>query len=218
MKRLLPFHPRNIRFYQIAFISRSNSIIYSGQTINNERLEFLGDAIINTIISEYLYRQYPEKNEGELTKIRARVVNGEYLNRIALELNLDRYVQYTFQSENQRKHIFGDVFEAFIGAIFMDQGYNRTRQYFQNILLKKHIHLNQLVLNDTDYKSLMIEWGQKNHQKLYFVTTENKSASDMNIFHSFLEMNQTILGEGSGHSKKEAEQKAAESAYIELQR
>ncbi len=216
MKRLLPYSPRDIRLYEIAFITRSNSVPLSGQYINNERLEFLGDTVISTIVSDYLYRLYPDKNEGELTKLRARIVNGDFLNQMALKLHLDQLVQYTYYSENQYKHIFGDVFEAFIGALFLDQGYERTSQYFKKVLFKKFIHLNLILRTDSDFKSLMLEWAQKNHRKLIFVTTESKNSKGSKIFRSLLETNQDILGDGTGYSKKEAEQHAAQKAYEDI--
>lgn len=216
IKKLLPFPPRNITLYQIAFITRSQSLPSSGKIINNERLEFLGDTVINTIISEHLYRLFPEKNEGELSKFRSRIVNGSSLNDIALKLKLDQLVQYTFHSENQYKHIFGDVFEAFIGALFLDHGYKKTQQYFHQILFKKYIDLPDILKTETDFKSMMLNWAQKNHKKIFFATTENYNAKGIIIFRSLLQTNNSILSEGTGNSKKEAEQKAAQKAWEEI--
>ena len=216
IKKLLPYPPRNIALYQIAFITRSWSLPVSGQPINNERLEFLGDAVINTIISEHLYRLFPEKNEGELSKLRSRIVNGNALNDIALKLKLDHLAQYTFHSENQYKHIFGDVFEAFIGALFLDHGYKKTQRYFNKILFKKYINLPEILETDTDFKSMMLVWAQKNHRKLFFVTQESFHNNGKKVFRSLLQTKNSILGEGSGNSKKEAEQKAAQKAWEDI--
>ncbi len=218
IKKLISYPPRDITLYQIAFVTRSHSIPVSGQIINNERLEFLGDTIISTIISEYLYRLYPEKTEGELSILRSKIVNGHSLNRIALDLKLDQLVQYTFYSENQHKHIFGDVFEAFIGAMFLDHGYNKTRQYFLRVLFDKYIDIHQILHEDQDYKSLMIIWAQKNHKKIFFVTNETRTAHNKKIFSSLVQTNRDILAEGTGYSKKEAEQNAAKKAYYKIRK
>ncbi len=216
IKKLLPYSPRNITLYQIAFITRSRSLPVPGEPINNERLEFLGDTVISTIISEHLYRLYPEKNEGELSKLRSRIVNGNTLNEIALKLKLDQLVQYTYHSENQHKHIFGDVFEAFIGALFLDQGYKKTQRYFNQILFKKYIDLPEILETETDFKSMMLVWAQKNHRKLFFVTQESINDNGKKVFRSLLQTKNSILGEGNGNSKKEAEQIAAQKAWEEI--
>ena len=216
IKKLLPYPPRNIALYQIAFITRSFSIHLSGQIINNERLEFLGDTVISTIISEHLYHLFPEKDEGELSILRSRLVSGSSLNQVALNLKLDQLVQYTFHSENQRRHIFGDVFEAFIGALFLDHGYKKTRQYFRHVLFNKYIDFYQILKTDTDFKSMMLVWAQKKHRRIFFVNRENNTTQGEKLFHSLLQTNNDILGEGTGNSKKEAEQEAAKKAYYEI--
>ncbi len=201
----------------MAFITRSYSLPTSGTVINNERLEFLGDSVISTIISEHLYLLFPGKNEGELSKLRSRIINGSTLNDIAIKLKLDKLVQYTFQSENQHKHIFGDVFEAFIGALFLDHGYKKTRYYFHRVLFRKYIDLPEILGTETDFKSMMTVWAQKNHRKIFFVTKESRNQQGTKIFMSLLQTHNRILGEGTGYSKKEAEQMAARKAWSEIQ-
>jgi len=216
LKDILPFPPKNLQLYQTAFITRSETIVVNGLPVNNERLEFLGDTVISTIVAEYLYNLFPDKDEGTLTKLRARIVNHTTLNEIALILHIDRHVKYTLQSENQHRHIYGDVFEAFIGALFLDQGYRKTRKYFRETLFEKYIPFQEILNNNTDFKSLMVEWAQKHRTRISFVTREHSEKDGTRIFRTLLQTGNELLGTGSGHSKKEAEQEAARAAYSRI--
>jgi ribonuclease-3 len=213
LKEILPFPPRNLPLYQTAFITRSDTLYINDLPVNNERLEFLGDTVISTIVAEYLYNLFPEKDEGSLTKLRARIVNRNTLNEIALTLGMDKHVKYTLQSENQHRHIYGDVFEAFIGALFLDHGYRKTKKFFLKTLFRKYIPFQEILDNNTDFKSLMVEWAQKNRIRISFVTREQKEINGKHIFRTLLQTGNEILGTGSGRSKKEAEQDAAKVAY-----
>ncbi len=213
LKEILTFPPKNLRLYQTAFITRSEAVTLNGIPVNNERLEFLGDTVISTIIAEYLYNLFPDKDEGSLTKLRARIVNRNTLNEIALTLRIDKYIQYNRQSENQQRHIYGDVFEAFIGALFLDQGYRKTKKYFLKTLFGKYIPFHKILENNMDFKSMMVEWAQKNHIKISFVTREQKESNGKSFFRTLLQTGNEILGTGTGPSKKEAEQEAARTAY-----
>jgi len=217
LRELLPFPPRDLRLYETAFITRSGTITLEGIPLNNERLEFLGDSVISTIVAEHLYLLFPDKDEGTLTKLRSRLVNRRRLNEIALSLGLDRYVRYHHQSNNQQRHIYGDVFEAFIGALFLDQGYARTRKYFRKVLFEKYVSFQRLLEEDTDFKSLMIEWAQRNRTQLSYVTRTHTGEEGIRTFHTLLQNGNDLLGTGSGHSKKEAEQNASRDAYNRLQ-
>ncbi len=205
-----------MKLYETAFITRSGTLTHEGFPVNNERLEFLGDAVISTIVTEHLYNLFPDKDEGKLTKMRSRLVNRKTLNDIALSMGLDRFVLYNHQSDNQHRHIYGDVFEAFIGALFLDQGYDRTRKYFHKVLFEKYVSFRQILEEDTDFKSLMVEWAQKNHTSLSFVTRSGKGEDGQPTFHTLLQTGNDLLGTGSGHSKKEAEQEASRDAYHRL--
>ncbi len=218
LKEILPFPPKNILLYQTAFITRSETVFIKGLPVNNERLEFLGDTVISTIIAEYLYNLFPEKDEGALTKLRARIVNRNTLNEIAKTLGIDKHVKYTLQSENQHLHIYGDVFEAFIGALFLDHGYRKTKKYFLKTLFKKYIPFQEILDQNKDFKSLMVEWAQKNRIRISFVTREQNEVNGKRFFRTLLQTGNELLGTGSGHSKKEAEQDAARAAYGRLRK
>ncbi len=216
LKEILPFPPKNLLLYQTAFITRSETVFFNGLPVNNERLEFLGDTVISTIIAEHLYNLFPEKDEGALTKLRARIVNGNTLNEIALILGIDKHVRYNLQSENQHRHIYGDVFEAFIGALFLDHGYRKTKNYFLKTLFKKYIPFQEILNQNMDFKSLMVEWAQKNRIRISFVTREQSEVNGKRFFRTLLQTGNELLGTGSGPSKKEAEQDAARAAYGRL--
>ncbi len=213
LKEILSFPPKNIQLYQTAFITRSEAVTMDGTPVNNERLEFLGDTVISTIVAEYLYHLFPDKDEGSLTKLRARIVNRNTLNEIALTLRIDKYVKYNLQSENQHRHIYGDVFEAFIGALFLDQGYRRTKKYFLKTLFGKYIPFQEILESNLDFKSMMVEWAQKNRVKISFVTREQTENNGKRFFRTLLQTGNELLGTGSGPSKKMAEQEAARTAY-----
>jgi ribonuclease III len=218
LKCLLGFAPSNLRLYEMAFIHRSASCrLPDGTRVNNERLEYLGDAILDTILSEYLFHNYPDANEGFLTKTRAKIVNREQLNQIALSMGFEEIVVSHLTSPNPTYNLYGDALEALVGALFIDRGYDRTKQYFIKYVLEKHLNLFQVLQSETDYKSLILEWGQKQKQTLVFECTEETDpATHKSIFNISLLINSIVTGTGKGSSKKEAEQEASMKAWINL--
>jgi ribonuclease III len=218
LKCLLGFTPSNLRLYETAFIHRSAScILPDGTRINNERLEYLGDAILDTILSEYLFHKYPYANEGFLTKTRAKIVNREQLNQLALALGFEELVVSHLTSPNPTYNLFGDALEALVGALFIDTGYNKTRNFLIKSVLEKHLDLIRIFESETDYKSLILEWGQKQkHQVTFECNEETDPITHKLIFNISLLVNNVVTGTGTGNSKKEAEQEASMKALNNL--
>ncbi len=215
LKQLLGFKPINLRLYEKAFIHRSASYtLPDGTRINNERLEYLGDAVIDSIISDYLFHHYPEAREGFLTKARARIVSRETLNQLGISMNLDTLIVSNLSSSVTPPNLFGNALEALTGALFIDTGYIRTRRFFIENVLKKYLNLDDLLASDTDYKSLIIEYCQKNKLKLNYTFNENGVQNNSHpLFMVSLEINNETVAQGEGATKKEAEQVASMIAW-----
>lgn len=203
------FIPHNIELYKLALIHKSASQSIGGHHINNERLEFLGDAVIESVTSDYLYIEFPDKNEGFLTQLRAKIVSRQSLNDIAHKIGLDRYVVYNSGGNFTQKHIYGDAFEAMIGAIYLDQGYDFVNRLLINNIYYNHLSIDSLTESETDFKSRLIEWCQKNHHTIEFSTANDKTYSTAHpFFYSKVLIDGMEVGYGAGESKKEAEQRA----------
>ena len=210
------FIPNNIELYKLALVHKSASIDIGGRSINNERLEFLGDAVIESITSDYLFIEYPDYNEGELTKLRSKLVSRQSLNAIACKLGLDKQIVCCRSINATQKHVFGDAFEAMMGAIYLDQGYNFANRLLINKIYPTNLSLEEVDETETDFKSRLIEWGQKNHHTVLFRTKGAPTgAGATRSFHCTVLVDNLEVGHGIGSSKKEAEQKAAQSATYE---
>lgn len=218
LRKIIGFHTTNLRIYEAAFIHRSASFtLPDGQRINNERLEFLGDAVLDTILSDYLFEKFPDANEGFMTKIRSRIVNKEILNQLAVSMGIDKILVSNVNSSHSTRNLYGDALEALIGALFVDKGFKKTKNLFIKRVFNKYLDLNEIVDTDSDYKSMVFEWIQKHKSNLTF---EYKEVYDFNlkksIFSATLIINNEELGTGQGSSKKEAEQEAAGKALEKL--
>lgn len=214
---MLRFFPGNIKLYKIAFIHKSvPQTDSSGRIINNERLEYLGDAILGAVIAEHLFIEYPNQNEGFLTKMRSKIVNGENLGCLAEKMGLVPMIQTQAVGDHTIKNISGDAFEALIGAIYMDKGYSRTRRFILKNVLVRHIDLGELEKTENNYKSQLIEWGQKYRKNVCFYT--DVEPYNPTRFISYVSIGDNLYGSGSGVSKKEAEQMAASETLLELKR
>lgn len=212
--RLLGFLPRKLYHYKLAFLPKSAiPNHHSDVQINNERLEYLGDAVLDAIVADYLFNRFPDGDEGLMTKLRARIVKRKNLDYLATKMEIPQMIPPGILMGNKSKHLYGNALEALIGAIYLDRGYRTARKFFITKIMKKHIDLVQLVAKDPDYKSRIIEWAQKNRMEVVFENKEehlstNKSPS----FISTILLTGEKKGTGRGGSKKEAEQQAAKEA------
>ena len=220
LKATTGFSPIKLKLYDLAFIHRSaSSTDLMGQPVNNERLEYLGDAVLGAIVAEYLYNRFPRKDEGFLTQMRSRIVNRSFLTQLTFKLGLNRLINSNTNSVNDSSHIYGDVFEAFIGAIYLDTGYQGAKQFVIKKVLSLHVDIEQLERSDYNYKSQLIEWGQKNKREVEFDTHENPDSAHSSLpFISVTRIDGQIVGKGEGYSKKEAQQNSACKAMSYLEK
>lgn len=211
LKRILGFSPKNIELYKLAMVHRSASyVLPKGKRVDNERLEYLGDAVLDAIVADYLFERYPNQKEGFLTKMRAKIVSRTSLNQLAISMGLDSLVKISNGTITTHKNIFGNALEALIGAIFLDRGYQFTNMVVVNNILDRFINLDDLQALDTDYKSKLIEFSQKHKLSVNFDTREDVSVeSNPPRFLSNLIFDGRELAVGYGFSKKEAEQQAS---------
>lgn len=218
LKSLLGFRPRNLRLYEMAFIHRSASLtLPDGSRINNERLEYLGDSIIDSILSEYLFNVYPGAGEGMMTKTRARIVNREMLNQLAISMQLGTLIVSNASSIGSSRNLYGNALEALVGALFIDAGYDKTSRFFIEKVLKKHIDLETVLGAEKDYKSLILEYGQKSRFTVSFIFSEQADPVAFKPYFTVtLEINNEIASTGHGVSKKEAEQDASMRAWEQI--
>jgi len=218
LKKILGFRPGNLKLYEIAFIHRSATFIMpDGKKINNERLEYLGDAVLDAILSDYLFGKFPDATEGFMTKIRSRIVNRDILNQLAISMGINNILISNISSVQPTKNLYGDALEALIGSVFLDKGFRKTKKLFIRNVLNKYLDLDLIISTDNDYKSLVFEWVQKHKSNLIFTYNEeydfNKKKS---VFSTTLIIDKEEMGEGHGSSKKEAEQEAASQAWKRL--
>lgn len=217
-RRIFGVTPDNVELYKLALVHRSASVkVAGGGSINNERLEFLGDAVLESIVSDYLFIEFPDQPEGFLTKTRAKIVSRQSLNALAQELGLDRMVIYNATGNFAHKHLFGDCLEALIGALYLDKGYNTVNRIVINDLLSRHINIEDLSNSENDHKSRLIEWCQKSKRTIKFATeADGEQNTSHPSFVSRVLIDDMKIGVGRGSTKKEAEQNAAQHAWILL--
>lgn len=210
---LFGFVPHNIELYKLALIHKSASLVLDdGRQINNERLEYLGDAVIEAVTSDYIYIEFPDEQEGFMTQMRSKIVSRQSLNRIAERIGLDKYIISNFNGNPTQKHIHGDAFEAMMGAVYLDQGYEFVNRLLINRIYYNYLSLDDLSESETDFKSRLIEWCQKNRHSISFRSGLSRGSSGARpVFHATVYIDGLETGHGTGDSKKEAEQDAAHS-------
>ena len=216
--KILGFFPRNIRFYEQALLHKSTSIrSEKGRPLNNERLEFLGDAILDAIVGDIVYKHFEGRREGFLTNTRSKIVQRETLNKLAVEIGLDKLVKYSTRSSSHNSYMYGNAFEAFIGAIYLDQGYERCKQFMEKKILKNYIDLDKMSRKEVNFKSKLIEWSQKTKMEVSFELIEQFLDQDYNpMFHTEVRIESLSAGTGTGYSKKETQQNAAQMALKKI--
>lgn len=202
--------PINLSLYKVAL---QHSSIEGGHT-SNERLEFLGDAILSAMVADYLFKKYPLKEEGFLTEIRSRLVNRDALNALARKIHLDKVLHYdtNLVKPTGHKSIYGNALEALIGAVYLDHGYDRCQKFVINLLIVNYISLKELIENDPNFKSRIIQWAHKHHLSVAFRILEEKQYEHYKEFTAQVLVNEKVMGEGTGRTKKCAEQMAAQQA------
>ena len=209
---LLGFLPQDISLYKLALRHRSNGFDHRRGN-NNERLEFLGDAILEAVVTDVLYRHFPDKMEGFLSNTRAKIVQRETMNRLALEMGLDQFLSVNQNVALSSINIYGNALEAVIGAVYLDRGYNRAVQFVKNKLLKSHLDLSEVAVEEINFKSHLIEWGQKRKIGVSFSSVDIAPATaKVPEFKTEVIIGVKIAGTGVGGSKKESQQRAAEEA------
>jgi ribonuclease-3 len=223
LKEIFGIVPNNVELYKLALIHRSVSLPgeEGRRVVNNERLEYLGDAILEAIVSDYLFIEFPDKNEGFLTQLRSKIVSRASLNEIAVKIGLDRHVIVQHNSNHIQKHLYGDALEAMIGAIYLDKGYDYVNRLVINDILAKNLQIDQLTAQETDYKSRLIEWSQKHKVRILFETVPAPATGAHERSSGFLcgvTAAGTFLGSGKGDSKKEAEQQASAESMAALRK
>ena len=221
-KNILGFRPRRTELYRVALTHKSVSRqTMQGNRINNERLEYLGDAILGSIVAEYLYRHYPYKGEGFLTVMRSKIVSRMNLNKLAKKIGLSELVLYNKEQHGIFKSKDGDAFEALVGAIYLERGYKFTQRVLIDRIFSIHMDLQELEKQEWNYKSKLIDWGQKEHCKVHFEVLEKKGIGKGSSYRIEYEV-MAWLGEEQGekaveYSIKAAEQLAAEKTYKRLE-
>jgi len=180
-------------------------------------LEYLGDAILDAIIAEYLYKQFPGKDEGYLTQLRSKIVKRKQLNSLGNKLGIGPFIISNTRNNQNKVNIIGNTLEALIGAIYLDKGYYNTRRFVIRSVLNKYLDLSRLARKESDFKSRVIEWAQKNKKEIQFISEESPDHPNEPFFISSIVLQDEELGSGEGYSKKEAEQMAAEEALQKLE-
>ena len=220
LKNILGFVPGNIMLYKMAFRHRSVAkILKNGSRSSNERLEFLGDAILGSVIAELLFKNYPYKEEGFLTEMRSKIVNRVNLNQLAKKMGFDQLITFDKKIVNaQTKHhsMLGDAFEALIGAVYLDKGYNFTKNFLHKRIVKPYIDIHTLEMTETNFKSKLIEWCQRNGKDISFDMVQNDEGESAKLFTMHAIVDSENHGIGKDYNKKNAEKLAAEKACESL--
>ncbi|MCD7720748.1 MAG: ribonuclease III [Prevotellaceae bacterium] len=215
LRPILGFYPYDIRPYQQALLHKSSSVIdEGGRKLNNERLEFLGDAILDAVVADVVYRHFEGKPEGFLTNTRSKIVQRESLNRVAHETGLDRLVKRDEHiSSSHNSYISGNAFEALVGAIYLDRGYGRCLRFIKERVLRRLINLDMIAFREQNFKSRLIEWTQKHKLLIDFrLVEEQKEEGNTPTFLTNVLIEDVVCGVGKGYSKKESHQLASQDA------
>lgn len=209
---ILGFYPRNIELYQMALSHKSIHFKNKkGKPVNNERLEFLGDAILDAIVGDIVYKHFPGKREGFLTNTRSKLVQRETLNKIAQEIGLSRLIYSSGRNFSHNSYMAGNAFEALIGALYLDRGYNLCMRFMQKKILTKMVNIDTVAYKEVNFKSRLIEWAQKNKMNIAFNLLEQKKDNEGNpVFKYCVVIEGIKCNSASGFSKKESQQLASE--------
>ena len=218
VKNIFGYYPRNIALYKLAFRHKSVALsISNGIKHCNERLEYLGDAVLGSVVADYLFKKYPYKDEGFLTEIRSRIVSRKNLNNISRKLGLDKLVISSLDNFSPASSITGDAFEAFVGAVYLDRGYDFTKKIIIEKIISLYMDLDEIVETEVNFKSKVIEFVQKEKKTLEFaVVNELENGKKMKIYEVNLIIDNEVISSGTDYSIKKAEQNAAATAWNKL--
>lgn len=217
LKNILGFSPKNLSLYNQAF--RHNSVakeIKEGIKDSNERLEYLGDSVLSTVIADFLFKKFPYKDEGFLTKARSKIVSRDHLNQLSIKMGLNKFILQSTDTGQKVSSVHGDAFEALIGAIYLDRGFLAVANFIVNRVLKFHIDVEKILTTETDFKSKLIEWAQKEKHELQFrILEENGNGHDKQFLIATV-VNGEQIAQGMHYSKKKAEQLSAEATCTKI--
>ncbi len=218
--RILGFYPRNIEIYRTAFAHKSLSYRNKkGTAVNNERLEFLGDAVLEAAVSDILYTHFPNKREGFLTSTRSKLVQRDTLNQLAAEMGVERLIKHSFHSNAHNNYVGGNAFEALIGAIYLDRGYAACKWFISKRILGKVLDIDGVAHKEVNFKSKLLEWCQKNRVKVEFKMRDRVTSNpDDPQFDTVVIIETLEAGFGKGFSKKESHQNAAREALLKIRK
>lgn len=215
LKNLLGFVPGNLSLYKLAFRHKSVAQnIRKGVKNSNERLEFLGDAVLGSVVAEVLFKLYPYEDEGFLTELRSKIVSRVNLNQLARKLGFEKLIEFDNRALNAQRQgsLLGDAFEALIGAVYLDKGYDFTKNFLINHIIKSHIDIHRLEQTETNFKSKLIEWCQRHGKDISFDLVDNLDGENTKLFTVQASVDGEVVGMGKEFSKKNAEKLAAEKA------
>jgi len=216
---MLGFYPDNINLYHQAFIHRSITPIQYGNNSNNERLEFLGDALLDAIIAEIVFKHFPYKGEGFLTNTRSKIVKRETMNYVAIELGLDKKVISKPYVTTHHKYMYGNALEALIGAIYLDKGYKCCYRFVYRRIINAFFYLDKLATQEVNFKSRLLEWGQKKRLEIEFhLIREEQDEYGKVVFQSSVSINNSIIATGYGYTKKESQQNASKKVLNKIKK
>lgn len=218
IENIIGFKPINIQHYQNAFTHRSNNLLdTNGNAINYERLEFLGDAMLGLVVAAHLYKEVPSGDEGYLTKMRSKIVSREHLNELGKDLNLFQFVTSKIPKQNFGENIHGNIFEALIGAIYLDKGFTFCEQFIYKRVIEPYVDIPKLEGKVISYKSLLIEWCQKEKKQFHYDVFDDNGNDAQKYFGVKLFINDKIVAKARATSKKKAEEIASKRAYFAFQ-
>ena len=208
------FYPHNIALYELAFTHKSASEGSIGHfKLNNERLEYLGDAVLSAAVADYLFRLFPTKAEGFLTEMRSKIVSRQSLNKLSQKLGFEKMIHYSHDSHSNFKSMTGNAFEAFVGALYLDRGYDFTKHILIDRIIRVHIDLEQLEQTDVNFKSKLLEWAQKEKHRLVFKLLNEKGGRQDRLYQVVAVIDDVEYAQGADFSIKGAEQLAAEKTW-----
>ena len=217
---ILGFYPHNIEYYKQALMHKSiRKRNDKGKPLNNERLEFLGDAILDAAVGDIVYRHYEGKREGFLTNTRSKLVSRDTLGKIANEMGLGSLLLSASHSTSHNSYVEGNAFEALVGAIYLDRGYEACLEFFEQRVLGKYVNLDKVAFKEVNFKSKLLEWSQKNRVRMEYRMLKQKKDDNGNPIFCFQVVLEGVEGEqGTGFSKKEAQQIASKDTLLRLKR